>query len=384
MDLSCKIVGAFIPGFNQQKSLISMSTNTNWKQDIRYLGGSAEKEAEIILKFGKDIREAVQASAEKRNAPPIRPQHAKQLAGIRRAEFRVSPDIPADLQYGFLQPGRVFPACVRFSNAAGEIRLSDAKSDLRGAAVRVLPDTGPAHDWLMTNAEQHHAKDAIGAMATTLAFARGSWVTSLLEALFGKAAPSPAAVGRISGIAELLAGIRRLVFQMGPAETLQILRPLTRQTKRPMPSLAMETFWSRAPVAIGPVAAKYLLRPQLPKAAGPTPDSLHYELAQRLLQGPVIYDLCLQRYRDPESTPIENARPAWASPHEKIAELVLLQQDLNDDTGQADSRFVQMQAYNPWQVNTPDFVPIGNMNRARKSVYAASAAERQEQNQTPA
>ncbi|MBK7873374.1 MAG: hypothetical protein IPJ74_23255 [Saprospiraceae bacterium] len=60
---------------------------------------------------------------------------------------------------------------------------------------------------------------------------------------------------------------------------------------------------------------------------------------------------------------------------------MLLQQDLNDATGQEDSRFVDIQAYSPWQVNTPDFVPIGNMNRARKLVYSASAAERQEQNQ---
>ncbi|MBK7873373.1 MAG: catalase [Saprospiraceae bacterium] len=163
-----------------------MSTNTNWQQDIHYLGGSAEKEEALIRKFAKDIREAVHASTQKRKAPPIRPQHAKQLVGIKRVEFRVSLDISADLQYGFLQPGLVFPAHVRFSNAAGEIRLSDAEGDLRGAAIRVLPDTGPAHDWLMTNAEQHHAKDAIGAMATSLAFARGSWGTSFLEALLAR------------------------------------------------------------------------------------------------------------------------------------------------------------------------------------------------------
>lgn len=357
-----------------------MSIDTNWQQDIHYLGGSAEKEAEIIRKFAKDIREAIHASAQKRKAPPIRPQHAKQLVGMKRAEFRVSPDISSDLQYGFLQPGQTFPACVRFSNAAGEIRLSDAEGDLRGVAIRVLPDTGAAHDWLMTNAEQHHAKDALGAMATSLAFARGSWGTSLLEALFGEPATFPAPIQRISGIADRLAGISSLVFQMGPVEAYHILRTLIRQTKRPVPSLATETFWSRAPLVIGTVAAKYLLRPQLPKTADPTPDSLHKELAQRLLQGPVIYDLCIQRYRDPESTPIENARVVWASPPEKIAELVLLQQDLNDTTAQEDSRFVDIQTYSPWQVNTPDFVPIGNMNRARRSVYPASAAERHEQN----
>jgi len=356
-----------------------MSTGNNWQQDIRYLGGSAEKEARLIRKFGDDIREAVRASARKRKAPPIRPQHAKQLAGIRRAEFRVSPDIPADLQVGFLQPGRVYPACVRFSNAGGVIRPSDAEGDLRGVAIRVLPDTSPAYDWLMTNAEQHHAKDATGAMATTLAFAPGSWVTDALEVFFGPADTFPAPMRRISGIADLLAGIRRLIFRVGPVEALHILRTLSSQSKRHIPSLATETFWSRAPLAIGSVAAKYLLRPQLPKADSPTPDSLHDELAQRLRQGPVVYDFCIQRYRDPESTPIENARPVWASPLEKIAELVLLQQDLDDAVGKADSDFVQAQAYSPWQVNTPDFVPIGNMNRARKLVYAASVAERQEE-----
>lgn len=361
-----------------------MSTNTNWRQDIRYLGGSAEAEAERIRQFAEDIRKVVSESVKDRESAPIRPQHAKQLAGIKRAEIRVAPDISADLCYGFLQPAKHYPAYVRFSNAAGEIRESDAETDLRGVAIRVVPDTGPVHDWLMTNAEEHHAKDAIEAMATTVAFAGESRLTDMLEDLFGEEASFPTLARKLTNLADKLSGIRRLLFQLGPADALHILRTLSRQMKLSVPSLASETFWSRAPLAIGEVAVKYLLRPQLPKSDGPTPASLHDELAQRLRRGPVTYELCMQRYRDPESTPIENARLAWPTPQEKIAELVLLQQDLDDPTGWEDGAFVDQLAFSPWQVNTPDFVPIGNMNRARALVYTASAGGRRAGNRQEA
>ena len=350
-----------------------MKTTDAWKNDIRYLGGSIEKEQELILQFAKDIREVVLASAEERKGPPVRPQHAKQLAGIRRAEFRIDPNLAADLQTGFLQAGKVYPAIVRLSNAGGEVRASDAEKDLRGVAVRVLPDAGQAHDWLMTNAEEHHAKDAVEAMATTLAFAGESVLTNVLEEFFGDDANFASLARKLTNMADKISGIRRLVMSVGPGDALHILKTLSGQMKAPVPSLASETFWSRAPIAIGQVAVKYMLRPQAAKESGDTPASLHDELAARLRQGPVVYDFCVQRYLDPESTPIENARPAWNSPQEKIGELVLLQQDLGDAAGRSDDAFVDALAFNPWQVNTPDFVPVGSMNRARKLVYEASA-----------
>lgn len=353
----------------------TVTPHTTWQQDIQYLGGSAAEEEKRIRHFANDIRKVVRQAAEDRDGAPIRPQHAKQLAGIKRAEFRVAPDIAVDLQAGFLQPGRVYPAFVRFSNAAGQIRPSDAVGDLRGLAIRVLPDTGDAHDWLMTNAEEHHARDATEAMAVTTAFAGSSLITKALKRLFDERDDWPGLVRKMAVTADKMAGLRRLFAKLGP-DAAAIVRILSRQTKQSVPSLATETFWSRAPIAIGPVAGKYLVRPQLPKEPGDTPESLHHELAQRLRRGPVAFDFCLQRYQSAETTPLENARPAWKTAPEKIGELVLPAQDLNDATAQEASRMINSLNFSPWQLNSPAFVPLGNMNRARKLVYLASARER--------
>ena len=89
-------------------------------------------------------------------------------------------------------------------------------------------------------------------------------------------------------------------------------------------------------------------------------------------------ELCLQRFRDPRSTPIEDASVEWekdASPVEPIAVLTIPQGDITTLEAQARSRAIDALAFNPW--NTTDaFRPLGNLNRARKAVYDASAAVR--------
>lgn len=349
----------------------------DWANAINYLGGSPEEEQRLIHQFSTDIRKVVENATASHPGLMTRPQHAKQLAGIGRATFAVTGEIPLDLQIGFLKPGKTYPALVRFSNAAGEIRSSDAVPDLRGVAIRVFPDIGNSHDWLMTNAEEHHAKDAIEAMATTLAFADESVMSNALESVLGHESDESTAIDKITTIFDKAAGVRRLIFNIGIGDALHIVKTLSKQMKIPVESLATETFWSRAPIVIGKTAMKFLLRPQLSKNMdSPTPDNLHTELAYRLKAGPVIYDFCIQRYLNPIDTPIENARQAWKSPIEAIGTLTLSQQDIDDDIGISDAAKTEHLGFSPWNVNSPDFVPIGSMNRARKMVYDVSASAR--------
>lgn len=57
----------------------------------------------------------------------------------------------------------------------------------------------------------------------------------------------------------------------------------------------------------------------------------------------------------------------------RIATLVIPEQDPEAPEALAAKTEVDGEAFNPW--NAPDeFRPLGNLNRARKSVYAASAA----------
>ena len=83
----------------------------------------------------------------------------------------------------------------------------------------------------------------------------------------------------------------------------------------------------------------------------------------------------MQRYVDEATTPIEDGTVEWKesdAPFETIAQLVIPQQDLRTAAAQEAEALVDNLEFNPW--NTTDaFRPLGNLNRARRIVYQASA-----------
>lgn len=358
-----------------------MSDNRDWRKEIRYLGDSQEEEDKLFELFRHEIQE-VQMRLQESNGGILRGLHAKTLVGTMKAQFRVSSDIPSDLRIGFLKPGNVYNACVRFSNASSEVsKESDCKPpDLRGVAISVkmgTTDPGKDHDFLMTNAEPHHARNAHEAMDTTVSFAEvGAWA-KLLEHFEEPEGGLASVLILVRGLADKVEGVKNLVSRVGPIDAFRILLKLTKQMKKPVESLATETYWSRAPIAFGPIAVKYRLEPVLKKSSEPIPqENLRKELAQKLKSlddgGEIQFEFQVQRYIDHKLTPIEDSSEEWRSPFETIATLALLKQDLNPDKPDADERAIDDLQFNPWNVNADEFVPIGNMNRARKPVYQAS------------
>ena len=332
----------------------------NRQLPIKFLGGSEEKEKELVQEMAQEVRQVVESLTDENCGVRRRAQHAKTLAGIKNAEFRVSSNIPDDLRVGFLQPDSVHPAIVRFSNAGGFIRKDDAEHDLRGAAIKINPPEGAAHDFLMTNAEEHHAKDAFEAMSTSVAF---STAGALRQILHADNKPIHA-----------LDGFLELAKRVGPIDAAHIILTLTRQMKIPVESLATETYWSRAPLRIGEVVVKYFLSPVVHKVEPEeSQKDLGAELKQRLEQSEVCFNFQVQRYIDEDDTPLENAREAWKSRPEKIAELVIPRQTLVDDMA-----FFESLEFNPWHVNTSDFEPLGSMNRARRLVYPSAVVARKQ------
>ncbi|MFD8819576.1 hypothetical protein ACFV23_50920 [Streptomyces sp. NPDC059627] len=62
------------------------------------------------------------------------------------------------------------------------------------------------------------------------------------------------------------------------------------------------------------------------------------------------------------------------SPWLGVATLTIPAQDLLDAAGQDTRDHVDTLAFNPWHAPA-EFRPLGNLNRARRVVYAASARE---------
>lgn len=315
---------------------------TKWQSAITFLGGSEDAENKLFEKMAIQVHQEIENIAKNNDGIKRRPQHTKMLAGIKNAVFEVSSNLAQDLQIGFLEKGNSYPTVIRFSNAAAFIS-EDSDKDLRGVAMEITPTQGNVQDFLMTNAEQHHAKDAAEAMATSLAFYK-------------------------KGILNKVVGIAELAIHVGSIEALRIIETLTKQTKIPVESLATETFWSRAPFRIGEVVVKYRLHPTIKKNEPEKSNkNLSEDLKSRLKNDEIRFEFQVQRYINEELTPIEDATKAWESSFELVGYVVIPKQDLTDD-----ETFFETLHFNPWKVNTNDFEPIGNMNRARKVIYSAS------------
>src|SRR5258707_1393282 len=143
------------------------------------------------------------------------------------------------------------------------------------------------------------------------------------------------------------------------------------------------TYPSRGAARWGPtLAVRYLLRPapDTVPAPGPPKDDPNYlstEAARRLAQGDVRFELCIQRYLNEESTPIEDTAVEWTqrvSPAEPVAVLTLARGELSTVDALAAAQVIDMMAFNPWNT-TDQFRPLGNLNRARKKVYDAGSAQ---------
>jgi hypothetical protein len=218
-----------------------------WKETMA--GGSPAAERAEFGKLARDImlvqlKNAKAASAHGVPQGVDRAFHAKSTLATDRAELAFL-DLPGELRAGFAQPGRAYPATVRFSNANGSGQ-PDSKPDLRGVALRVQVSPEESHDLLMTNFPVSHARNA----------------RQFVE--FAKAT----AGGRP---AQLL-GMLRLIRLFGLRETVRMLKNVTTARRRTVSSVATETYWSRGAVRWGPtLAVRYLLRPAPDTVPAPSP-----------------------------------------------------------------------------------------------------------------
>ncbi len=330
-----------------------------WAEE--YQGGSPEAERRLFEQLAKEIM-LVQLKTRKRASAHGVPHavdrafHAKSTLAVEDAELRFL-DIPDDLRAEFAESGAAYPTVVRFSNAAGTGQ-PDFKPDLRGVALRIEASPEQHHDLLLTNYPVSHARDARQFVKFANATAGGS-------------------VSRVLGLV-------RLVFTYGPFETVRMLKNVLTASRRKVRSVATETYWSRGAIRWGDtLAVRYLLRPVSDAPPGPEPSAhdpefLSREIARRLADGDVRFELCIQRFRDAESTPIEDTAVRWServSPPEPVAVLTIGKRDVGAADARAQARAIDGMAFNPW--NTTDrFRPLGNLNRARKAAYDASAAHR--------
>lgn len=105
------------------------------------------------------------------------------------------------------------------------------------------------------------------------------------------------------------------------------------------------------------------------------PRHLAEDFAARLSSAPVQFALHVQEYVSEWLTPAEDGAMEWKesdSPSLLVAMLTIPVQNLLDLACQSARDRVDALAFSPWHAPA-EFRPLGNLNRARHPVYAASA-----------
>jgi catalase len=295
--------------------------------------------------------------------------HVK-VHGCATADFRVLPNLPAELAQGVFAQVRTFSAVVRFSNSASQ-RQSDFVPDGRGMAIKLLAVGGdrlsseangaPTQDFVMVNHPvfiARNVKDFLR-IEQILADAKNEKLATVKEALMG-------------------GDWNPLHWHWREALTaIQILGHLPTHP-------ASNTYFSMAPIRFGKYVAKYRAKPagelsgsfvDLVTKLGKHPDALRLMLEETLRSQQVLFEFQVQLRTSEKTMPVEDATVQWPesdSPYRTVALLLIPRQEINTEAQQAISRQL---SFDVWHA-LADHRPLGGINRLRREAYPISAAWR--------
>jgi hypothetical protein len=295
-----------------------------------------------------------------------RGQHPKHH-GCVRAEFVIADDLPAALRHGvFAEPGRRFPAWIRFSNARAQ---DDRDPGGHGMAIKLMDVPGVK----LLRGEQHERTQDFLLLDSPVFFIKDAGEYAELEEARLKMESTHSWLGKLSLAAYFLTHPRELL--------------ILRRIEKNLPSNPLETpYWSTTPYRLGARAVKYLARPRPdgPPIAAPEPsaDQLREAMVRHLSMRHVAFDFLVQCQVDPIKNPIEDPTQEWEkgrAPYRKVATILIPRQRFD---GAVQMDFCQNLSFTPWH-SLPDHRPLGGINRTRKVVYEALSELRHRLNYVP-
>jgi hypothetical protein len=271
-------------------------------------------------------------------------------AGCVDAEFIVADDLPLDLRVGLFAKAGTYAARIRFAHASTD---SDTEKDVRGMSIKVLAVGGEnltpgetAQDFVLNS----YPVMMVGGSAEFLELLRAHEEGGVKEAAFFAKHPHAAVIA--------------LASRQHTTSHLEI------------------SYWSTTPYLFGPRrAVKYMARP-VSSRVSPLPDPLTDDylrdrLIEHLSSHEALFDLMVQFRTDPDRMPIEDASVEWKehdSPYRRVARIRIPPQTIGTAEEEAAGERL---SFNPWHA-LPDHRPLGNFNRARKTIYQTMAAFRRQ------
>ena len=286
----------------------------------------------------------------------LRDAHPKSL-GVLRGSFEIEPDLPANLRVGLFKTVARYDCWLRASNSSATPQ-SDAVKDARGLAVKLL---APAQtEGTAEGAEASLGQDFVFMSSPVMPLGT---VKLFRDAVYYLCERSPAwflVKMLITGKASLLKAMNAV--RSSPVSPLYI------------------RYWSTTPYRFGTDrAVKYSLQPtsvqliSMPATRGPT--YLSEAMEAHLKGDAASFDFCVQFQK--EDMPIEDSAVRWdetLSPFIKLATLRMDPQTFRTPEREAMSEILSFSPSHAW----PEHAPLGGINRARSSVYAALSKFRHE------
>lgn len=286
--------------------------------------------------------------------PDLRQLHPKSH-GLVWGEFIVEDNIPQNLRVGIFKNQRSYPMWMRFSNGSrleerGKFK-PDTVPDVRGLAIKlmdvegdkIMDDEDKTQDFVMINSPIFFLKD-------------------------------------LQGYAQLAQVQRGLVEPSTVADALTILANISAQTVTN--PLAIQ-YWSTTPYQLGSYTIKYSARPHLKNEALPSASNTVNYLREAMINHltndaqDAYFDFLVQLYVDDIKTPVENPTIEWQecdSPPIKLATIKISSQEFDIESRK---RLDEGMLFMPWHTLS-EHQPIGDINLARRKIYAETARNRRE------
>ena len=333
----------------------------------------------IFAQMVSDVN-SMQDQLQSMNGALARGFHAKPHACVL-GTFNVASDgLSAGQQRGLFQSDAAYPVWVRFSNGVG-FSEKDKNVDVRGLALKVMQvPGGGTQDFLMTNAPTTPAPDS--RQFVNFAKAQVAATISGSQSLLG-----PISAMLQEGGYLLQPGNARILWYFVNQATPSVLGD---------GSVLGQRFWGGGAIELGDSngtpanAMKFSAVPGIVQSDGSCQGAnripnifddnyLRTDVKSRMAAGPTCISFEIQLQVDPAKQPIEDTSVEWLesdTPFVQVASVTIPQVDLdNDPSAQQEESFCNGLAFSPWHA-MGDHRPLGNIMRARKTVYAGSASHR--------
>ncbi len=293
--------------------------------------------------------------------------------GYAQGEFRVLPNLPAELAQGLFEHDGIYSAVVRFSNSASQPQ-PDAIPDGRGMSIKVL---GVEGDVVLADEQGGQTQDFV-MINHPVFFARNVKDYLRLEQVLLQADNNPLAALQMA----VTAGDWNPLHWHW-REMLAVAQIAGHLPAHP----ASNTYFSMAPIRFGKYVAKYRAKPagdrhdsylDLVKQMAVKADAMRLALEETLRSQQVLFEFQVQLRTTERMMPIEDASIEWPeseSPYRTVAHLLLPRQEIALLRQQ--EAFKKL-SFNVWHALAAHR-PLGGINRVRRRAYALSSAWRHQQ-----